>query len=176
MCVDLSLGFLFCSIDLYFCLCASTILSWWLWLCSRAWSQAGWFLQFHSSFSRLLWLFKVFLYFHTNCEIICSSSVKNTIGSLMKVKSLSCVRLFGDPVDCSPPGPPSMGFSRQEYWSGWPFPSPGDLPDPGIEPRSPALQTRHFTLWAIREVHKNKPLSQIQAHLHLHWTKNVLLT
>ena len=36
---------------------------------------------------------------------------------------------------------PSMGFSRQEYWSGLPFPSPGDLPNPGIEPRSPALQT-----------------------------------
>ena len=33
-----------------------------------------------------------------------------------------------------------MGFSRQECWSGWPFPSPGDLPNPGIEPRSPALQ------------------------------------
>ena len=60
MCVDLSLGFLFCSIDLYFCLCASTILSWELWLCSRAWSQVGWFLQFHSSFSRSLWLFEVF--------------------------------------------------------------------------------------------------------------------
>ena len=37
--------------------------------------------------------------------------------------------------------PLSMGFSKQEYWSGLPFPSPGDLPDPGIEPRSPALQT-----------------------------------
>ena len=36
--------------------------------------------------------------------------------------------------------PPSMGFSRQEYWSGLPFPSPGDIPDPGIEPRSHALQ------------------------------------
>ena len=35
--------------------------------------------------------------------------------------------------------PPSMVFSRQEYWSGLPFPSPGDLPDPGIKPRSPAL-------------------------------------
>ena len=35
--------------------------------------------------------------------------------------------------------PPSMGFSRQEYWSGLPFPSPGDLPDPGIEPGSPAF-------------------------------------
>ena len=37
--------------------------------------------------------------------------------------------------------PLSVGFSRQEYWSGLPFLSPGDLPDPGIEPRSPALQT-----------------------------------
>ena len=36
--------------------------------------------------------------------------------------------------------PPSMGFSKQEYWSGLPFPSPGEFPDPGIEPRSPALQ------------------------------------
>ena len=36
--------------------------------------------------------------------------------------------------------PPSMGFSRQEYWSGLPFPSPGDIPDPGIVPRSPTLQ------------------------------------
>ena len=36
--------------------------------------------------------------------------------------------------------PPSMGFSRQEYWSGLPFPSPEDLPNPGIEPRSPTLQ------------------------------------
>ena len=36
--------------------------------------------------------------------------------------------------------PPSMGFSRQEYWSGLPFPSPGDRPNPGMEPGSPALQ------------------------------------
>ena len=44
-----------------------------------------------------------------------------------------------DPVDCSPPRPLPMGFFRQEHWSGVPFPSPGDLRDPGIEPRSPAL-------------------------------------
>ena len=37
--------------------------------------------------------------------------------------------------------PLSMAFPRQEYWSGWPSPSPGNLPDPGIEPGSPALQT-----------------------------------
>ena len=54
------------------------------------------------------------------------------------MKSLSRVQLC-DPTVCSLPGPPSMGFSRQEYGSGLPFPSPGDLPDPGIEPRSPAL-------------------------------------
>ena len=41
--------------------------------------------------------------------------------------------------------PLSMGFSRQEYWSGLPFPSPGDLPDPGIKPASPALVGRVFT-------------------------------
>ena len=39
----------------------------------------------------------------------------------------------------------SMGFSREEYWSGLPFPSPGDLPDPGIEPASPALTDGFFT-------------------------------
>ena len=44
------------------------------------------------------------------------------------------------PTLCDPMDVQSMGFSRQECWSGLPFPSPGDLPDPGIEPRSPALQ------------------------------------
>ena len=43
-------------------------------------------------------------------------------------------------MDYDSQAPLSMGFSRQEYWSGSPFPSPGDLPDPGIEPASPALQ------------------------------------
>ena len=51
----------------------------------------------------------------------------------------SCLTLC-DPMDSSlHQAPPSMGFSRQEYWSGLPFPSPGILPDPGIEPRSPAF-------------------------------------
>ena len=52
----------------------------------------------------------------------------------MKVKSLSGVRLFATPWTVANQAPPSMGFSRQEYWSGLPFPSPGDLPNPGIEP------------------------------------------
>ena len=59
----------------------------------------------------------------------------------MKVKSLSHVQLFVTPWTVAYQAPPSMRFSRQEYWSGLPFPSPGDIPDPGIKPRSPALQT-----------------------------------
>ena len=57
-----------------------------------------------------------------------------------KVKSLSRVRLFATPWTVAHQAPPSMGFSRQEYWSGLPFPSPRGLPDPGIELGSPALQ------------------------------------
>ena len=48
---------------------------------------------------------------------------------------------FETPWTVAYQAPPSMGFSRQEYWSGLPFPSPGDLPNPGIKPGSPALQT-----------------------------------
>ena len=62
-----------------------------------------------------------------------------------EVKSLSCVRLFVTPWTIAYQASPSMGFSRQEYWSGLPFPSPGDLPDPGIEPRSPALEADALT-------------------------------
>ena len=63
----------------------------------------------------------------------------------MKVKSLSRVRLFATLWTVAYQAPPSMGFSRQEYWSGLPFPSPGDLPDPGIEPRSPTLEADALT-------------------------------
>ena len=59
----------------------------------------------------------------------------------VKLKSLSRVRLFATSWTVAYQAPPSMGFSRQEYWNGLPFPSPGDLPDPGIEPQFP-------TLWA----------------------------
>ena len=58
----------------------------------------------------------------------------------MKVKLLSRVQLFATPWTIAYQAPPSLGFSRQEYWSGVPLPSLGDLPNPGIEPRSPALQ------------------------------------
>ena len=58
----------------------------------------------------------------------------------VKVKSLSHVQLFGTPWTVAYQAPLSMGFSRQECWSGLPFPSPGDLSNPGIEPTSPSLQ------------------------------------
>ena len=63
----------------------------------------------------------------------------------VKVKSLSRVRLFATPWTIAHQAPVSMGFSRQEYWSALPFPSPGDLPNPGIKPRSPALQADALT-------------------------------
>ena len=56
------------------------------------------------------------------------------------MKSLSRVRLFATPWTVAYQASQSMGFSRQEYWSGLPFPSPGDLPDLGIRPGSPALE------------------------------------
>ena len=56
------------------------------------------------------------------------------------VKSLSRVRLFAIPWTVARQAPLSMGFSKQEYWSGLPFPFPGDLPNPGIKPGSPVLQ------------------------------------
>ena len=58
----------------------------------------------------------------------------------MKVKSLSHVRLFATPWTVAYQAPPAVGFSKQGYWNGLLFPSPGDLPNPGIEPRSPTFQ------------------------------------
>ena len=58
----------------------------------------------------------------------------------VKVKLLSRVRLFATPWTVAHQAPESMEFSSQDYWSGLPFPSPGDLPNPGIKPGSPAWQ------------------------------------
>ena len=74
-----------------------------------------------------------------------SGSYGNSVFDFYEVKSLSRVRLFVTPWTAACQAPLSMGFSRQEYWSGLPFPSPGDLPDPGIEPRSPALEADALT-------------------------------
>ena len=72
------------------------------------------------------------------------SNFTSTFLSVSKVTQ-SCPTLC-DPMDYSPQAPQSMGFSRQEYWRGLPFPSPGDLPDPGIDPASPALQANSLLL------------------------------
>ena len=84
----------------------------------------------------------------SECSSTCMGSFKGAQYYLryrhslkVKVKSLNRVRLFATPWTVARQAPLSMGFSRQEYWSGLPFPSPGDLPNPGIEPGSPALQT-----------------------------------
>ena len=60
-------------------------------------------------------------------------------------QSLSLVQLCATPWTVAHQAPLSMGFPRQEYWSGLPFPPPEDLPDPGIKPMSPALAGGFFT-------------------------------
>ena len=63
-----------------------------------------------------------------------------------------------DPMDGSPPGSSSMGFPRQEHWSGLPFPPPGDLPDLEIEPGYPALAGGFLSL-----SHQGSPINGISA-------------
>ena len=71
--------------------------------------------------------------------------------SEVKVKLLSLVRLFATPWTVTYQAPPSMGFSRQEYWNGLPFPSPGDLPKPRDRTHVSCIPGRRFNLWATRE-------------------------
>ena len=77
--------------------------------------------------------FGILLFSCTNC---CWEPLKVSV----KVKVISRVRLFAIPWTVAYQALPSMEFSRQEYWSGLPFPSPRALPHPGMEPGSPALQ------------------------------------
>ena len=88
----------------------------------------------------------------------------------------SCLTLC-DPMDCSTPAPLLMEFSRQEYWSRLPFPTPGDLPNPGIKPVSPvspALASGFFQFIHLgsptereRYTHHNLLHSSIERHLGL---------
>ena len=73
-----------------------------------------------------------------------------------KVKSLSRVWLFATLRNAAYQAPLSLEFSRQEYWSGLPFPSPGGLPNPGIEAGSPTLQADALPVWATREAHESQ--------------------
>ena len=91
------------------------------------------------TFTLLTWPFGARkLKFDVQC--ICFFSVVLYVYIRSEVNSLSHVRLFATPWTVAYRAPPSVGFSRQEYWSGLPFPSPEDLPNPGIKPGSPALQ------------------------------------
>ena len=72
------------------------------------------------------------------------------------VSYLSCVQLFVTPWTVAHQAPLSMGFLRQEYWGGLPFPPPRDLPDPGIKPVCPALQVDSLP-WATREAIRGAP-------------------
>ena len=93
------------------------------------------------------------------------SLVKKNNNNKIKVKVLvtqSCPTL-ATPKHCSPPDSLSVEFSSQEYWSGLPFLSPGDLPNPGIKPRSYCIAGRFFTIWATREDHICLPKQEILA-------------
>ena len=82
----------------------------------------------------------------------------------MFVYGLSGVRLFAAPQTVAHEAPMSMGFSRQEYWNGLPFPPQGDLPDPGMEPTSPlspALAGRFFTTVSPGNLKKDRWFSFI---------------
>ena len=114
-----------------------------------------------------LYLSSAFLYFYF--FIFCTCSAEGLLISLLvntniyysEVKLLSHVQLFATPWTVAHQAPQSMEFSRQEYWSGVPFPSPGDLPDPGIEPWSPTFQTdaltceppgkENWTEWSLKD-------------------------
>ena len=98
---------------------------------------------------------------HTGCLIMSNSLRINVVGFIlcsrmcMHAQLLSCVLVFATPCTAAHQAPLSLGFSRQEYWSGLPFPSPGDLPDPGIKPMSPALTGDSFPLSHQGRLEKN---------------------
>ena len=94
---------------------------------------------------------------------------ENTHCHTRVLSHFSCVRLFATPWTVAPQPPLSMGFSRQEFWSGLPCPLPGDLPDPGIQPMpltSPASAGGFFTT----EPHTGKPYADTQAHSNNTWS------
>ena len=134
-------GSLFCSTDLCICFCASTML---FDYCSFAVYSEVWGVITPTLFffSRWLQQFGVF------CSYIWiftySGSVKNVMGVLIDV--ISHVWLIATLWTVAHQAPLSMGFSRQEYWSGLSCPSPGNLPNPGIDPGSPALQADSLPL------------------------------
>ena len=82
-------------------------------------------------------------FLHKKCSTLVSKS-KSIVKRVLCLITQSCLTLC-NPMDYSLPGSSVHGFLQQENWNGQPFPSPGDLPNPGIEPRSPALQADSLT-------------------------------
>ena len=126
--------------------------SWW----GREWSDMT---------ERLIWSVLIFLPVYNYYQFYLKEkhrTVKNThFKSILKIYYIYFVCLILIAKSCLTLVTPwtiahqallSMGFSRQEYWSGFPFPSPGDLPNPGIEPRSPALQVMIYWL-SLKEIY-----------------------
>ena len=80
------------------------------------------------------------MFLHVTPSLFCSGELTYYQSVVVQSRPALC-----DPMDCSPPSSSVHGFPRQEYWSGLPFPSPGDLPDPGIESMSFAVAGGFFT-------------------------------
>ena len=85
----------------------------------------------------------------------CQRAATIIIGTCMRAQSLSRLWLFATPWTVARQAPLCMGFPRQEYWSRLPFPPPGDLPVPGIEPTYPALTGRFFATEPPGKPHVN---------------------
>ena len=88
------------------------------------------------------------------------------VSGILKVKLVSRVQLFVAPWTVAYEAIPFTEVSRQQYWTGVPFPSAGDLPNPGIKPRSPALRADTFTIWATREAIANTSIRSSNVTLH----------
>ena len=97
-------------------------------------------LDYKGSPKKVFFFFLFFFLFVVDFVIHWNETAMGLHKERKKVKSLSRVQLCVTPWTVAHQTPPSMGFSRQEYWNGLSFLSPGVLPDPGIEPRSPTLQ------------------------------------
>ena len=116
-----------------------------IWL-QESWTLVSALIHFHP-------LFWILLYRPGGCiaDLLVLNSISWPYETVLCVCVLSLAQPFATPWTVALQAPLSMELSRQGYWSGVPFPSPRDLPNPGIKPQSSALQADFFTVWATRE-------------------------
>ena len=108
--------------------------------------------------------------FSSSQEILNFFAPKSVIINQEKVSVIQSCQTLRDPMDCSPcQAPLSMGFSRQEYWSGLPFPSPGDLPDPETNQEEKSHGWKQGTLTLYARVEQLSKTSQISVSKTRHW-------